>query len=182
MEKLILFGILSFAAILISWRNLVNIKSHGFYRLFSWIGIIWLFSSNYTFWFHDPFSTSQVVSWILLLVSAYMIIIGAIMLVKIGKPSNKRDDNTLFKFEKTTGLIDTGLYKYIRHPIYSSLIYLAWGIFFKNTSFELLAIASLSTVFLYFTAKLDEKECILFFKDEYKSYMKRSKMFIPYIF
>ena len=37
-------------------------------------------------------------------------------------------------------------------------------------------------VMLYITAIFDEKECIVYFGDKYKEYMKRSKMFIPYIF
>ncbi len=36
MEKLILFGILSIPVIFISWHTLFNVKSHGFYRFFSW--------------------------------------------------------------------------------------------------------------------------------------------------
>jgi len=182
MGKLIIFGILSLLSIIFSWRTLFILKSHGFYRFFSWECIIWLFASNYTFWFNDPFSVKQIFSWIFLLLSAYLVIIGAILLIKKGKPLNIRDDKTLFQFEKTTSLIDTGIYKYIRHPIYSSLIYLTWGIYLKNTTFELLIVAVLSSIFLYITAKLDEKECILYFKDEYKSYINRSKMFIPFLF
>jgi protein-S-isoprenylcysteine O-methyltransferase Ste14 len=182
MEKLIIFGFLSVVAVIFSWRNLLNIKSHGFYRLFSWLWIIWLFSSNYKFWFDDPFSAKQIFSWIFLLVSVYLVIAGVILMLKIGKPSKTRDDKTLFQFEKTSELVDTGLYKYIRHPIYSSLIYLTWGIFLKNTSYENLIFALFSTIFLYITAINDEKECINYFGDKYKDYMNRSKMFIPFLF
>jgi len=182
MTKLELFGILSAVVLIVSWRNLRNIRSHGFYRLFSWIGIIWLFLSNYSYWFLNPFSLRQILSWILLIISAYLVIVGAIMLIKIGKPSKIRGDDTLFSFEKTTGLITTGLYKYIRHPIYSSLIYLSWGIFLKNPGTELFIVSLLSSIFLYLTAKLDERECLLYFKEDYANYMKVSKMFIPYIF
>jgi hypothetical protein len=97
MEKLIIFGFLSVVAVIFSWRNLLNIKSHGFYRLFSWICIIWLFSSNYKFWFDDPFSAKQIFSWIFLLVSVYLVIAGVILMLKIGKPSKTRDDKTHLK-------------------------------------------------------------------------------------
>jgi len=66
--------------------------------------------------------------------------------------------------------------------LYSSLIFLTWGIFFKNLTLELFIITLLSMVMLYITAIFDEKECIVYFGDKYKEYMKRSKMFIPYIF
>ncbi|MBK7096881.1 MAG: isoprenylcysteine carboxylmethyltransferase family protein [Saprospiraceae bacterium] len=100
---------------------------------------------------------------------------------KMGKPKSDRNEKSLYKFEKTTELIEQGIFKYIRHPLYSSLIFLTWGILLKSTSFELLAVSIISTLFLYLTAIFDEKECIHFFGDKYIEYMKRSKMFIPYL-
>lgn len=50
----------------------------------------------------------------------------------------------------------------------------------KNHTLELLFIRLLSTTFLYLTAKFNEKECVIFFRDH--EYMKRTKRFIPYIF
>jgi protein-S-isoprenylcysteine O-methyltransferase Ste14 len=39
-----------------------------------------------------------------------------------------------------------------------------------------------ATVFLIATAKADEAECIRFFGAEYQAYMKRTKMFVPFVF
>jgi protein-S-isoprenylcysteine O-methyltransferase Ste14 len=100
---------------------------------------------------------------------------------RVGKPQKSREGNTLFQFEKTTELIETGIYKYIRHPLYSSLIFLTWGIFFKNTTLELFIVSLISNVFLYLTAITEEKENITYFGEKYKDYMKRSKMFVPFI-
>lgn len=181
MESLIVFGILSVPIILVSRRTLFNPKSHGFYRFFSWECIIWLFASNFRFWFDEPFSVKQIFSWILLIYSIYPVVAGSIQLKKAGKPNKIRDEKTLYPFEKTSELVDTGIFKYIRHPLYSSLIFLTWGIFLKNTTGLLFLVALLSTVFLYVTAFLDEKECIQFFGDNYRKYMNRSKRFIPFI-
>jgi protein-S-isoprenylcysteine O-methyltransferase Ste14 len=167
--------------ILISWRTIFDYKSHGFYRFFSWESIIWLIATNYKYWFKDPFSINQLFSWIFLIVSGYLIIIGVIIMKKMGKPKSDRNEKSLYQFEKTTELIEQGIFKYIRHPLYASLIFLTWGIFFKSTSLELLVVSIISTLFLYLTAIFDEKECINFFGDKYIEYMKRSKMFIPYI-
>jgi protein-S-isoprenylcysteine O-methyltransferase Ste14 len=182
MNKLLLFGLLSIPVIGFSWRTLFSLKSHGFYRFFSWECIIWLLVSNYSWWFVDPFSLKQVFSWIFLIYGTYLVIAGVIMLRKMGKSENSRNDESLYQFERTTELVDTGIYKYIRHPLYSSLVFLTWGIFLKNTTIVLLIVAMLSTIFLYFTARFDEKECIGYFGDKYSVYMKRSKMFIPFIF
>jgi hypothetical protein len=52
-----------------------------------------------------------------------------------GRPDASRHDGApLLYFEKTTQLVTTGVFKYIRHPLYSSLLLLAWGVFFKHPS------------------------------------------------
>ena len=181
MDKVIIFLTLSVPIIIISWRTMFNIKNHGFYRFFSWECIIWLLATNYKYWFDNPFSINQIFSWILLIISGYLVVIGVILIKKIGTPKRDRNEKTLYQIEQTTDLIDTGIYKYIRHPLYSSLLFLTWGILLKNITFELLLIAVLSTVFLYLTAIFEEKECIIFFGDKYTEYMKKSKRFIPYI-
>ncbi|HEY5533893.1 MAG TPA: methyltransferase [Ignavibacteria bacterium] len=181
MEKLIVFGILSLPLIIISWRTLFNIKSHGFYRFFSEECIIWLLINNCKFWFDNPFSVKQIFSWVFLIFSVYLVITGVILMKKTGKQVKNRYEKTLYQFEKTSELIDKGIFKYIRHPLYSSLLFLTWGIFLKNTTDLLLFITVLSTAFLYLTAIFDEKECIKFFGEKYSEYMKRSKMFIPFI-
>ena len=182
MERLILFGILSLPVILISWQTLFKIESHGFYRFFSWECIIGLFVNNFRYWFVHPLSNEQLLSWLFLFISIYLVVAGVILLKKVGKPAPNRNEKTLYQFEKTTVLIERGLYKYIRHPLYSSLLFLTWGIFLKNTTAWLFCIAMMSTIFLYLTAIFDEKECIKFFGSSYREYMKRTKLFIPFIF
>lgn len=109
-------------------------------------------------------------------------IVGALTLKKKGNQSKSRNEEELYAFEKTSKLVDTGIYKYIRHPLYSSLIFLTWGIYLKNITISLTIISILSTILLFITARFDEKECIYYFGDEYKEYMKKSKMFVPLIF
>jgi protein-S-isoprenylcysteine O-methyltransferase Ste14 len=177
----IVFGVLSLPLIIISWRTLFDVKSHGFYRFFSWECILWLFLANYKFWFDNPFGITQIISWILLFYSIYLVVAGSVLLKKAGKQVKDRNEKTLYQFEKTSELIDHGIFKYIRHPLYSSLLFLTWGIFFKNITGSGLLVAMLSTVFLFLTAIFDEKECIKFFGDRYIEYMKRSKRFIPFV-
>jgi protein-S-isoprenylcysteine O-methyltransferase Ste14 len=181
MEKYLVFGFLSVPIIILSWRTLFDIRSHGFYRFFSWECIAWLLTSNYKFWFENAFSVRQIFSWIFLFLGAYLVIAGVIMLKKAGKPKKTREEELLFEFEKTSQLVDTGIFKYIRHPLYSSLIFLTWGIFLKNLTTQLIIVSVLSTVFLYFTAIFDEKECIKYFGEKYREYMKQTKRFIPFL-
>ena len=182
MAGLILFGILSIPLIWLSRGTLLNPQSHGFCRFFSWECILWLLVSNIPHWFDDPLSAPQLFSWILLFISLYLVIAGVILLKQRGKPGQKRDDKALYPFERTARLVETGIYKYIRHPLYASLIFLTWGIFLKQMTLTLLLISLLSTLFLVLTARADEKECIEYFGNSYKEYMKRTTRFIPFIF
>jgi len=182
MEKLIIFGILSIPILILSRKSLFNFRSHGFYRFFSWEGILWLLASNYRFWFENAFGIRQIFSWIFLFLGAYLVIAGVIWLKRAGKPVKTRDEESLFEFEKTSELVDTGIFKYIRHPLYSTLIFLTWGIFLKNVTLTPFIVALASTVFIYLTAIYDEKECIAYFGDKYCLYMKRTKLFLPGIF
>ena len=84
--------------------------------------------------------------------------------------------------EKTTRLITEGTYKFIRHPLYSSLLLLAWGTFFKTPSWRDLDLALADSAFLYITAKIEEQENLSYFGPPYEEYMGKTKMFIPFIF
>ena len=182
MKSLLSFLILSIPVVYFSRKNILHPRKHGFYRFLGWEGMIWLLVSNYRYWFAQPLSTLQLFSWILLLLSVYLVISGALTLLRKGKPSSQRHDRHLFSFEKTTELVDTGIFRYIRHPLYASLICLSWGILLKNVTPLLLVITLFCTLMFYITSRYDEKECIAYFGEKYRDYMKRSHMFIPFVF
>jgi protein-S-isoprenylcysteine O-methyltransferase Ste14 len=183
MTDFLIFFILSIPIVIVSRRTLFDIKSHGFYRFYSWEFTLWLLVSNYKYWFKDWLGPKQIVSWIFLVSALYSLIAGMVMLKRAGKPHHeKRENEVLFQFEKTTELVETGIFKYIRHPLYGSLIALTWGIFLKHTTSGLFLLSLMSTVFLYLTATIDEKECIAYFGSKYELYMRKTKMFIPFLF
>jgi len=182
MERLIAFGILSLPITILSRRTLFNVKCHGFYRFFSWECILCLLVSNISYWFDHPFKIPQLISWTFLFFSVYLVTTGVIQLKKGSKSDERSGEKTLYQFEKTSELIEKGIYKQIRHPLYSSLLFLTWGIFLKQTTAFLLFVSMIATIFLFLTAIFDEKECTLYFGDQYKEYMKRTKRFIPFVF
>ncbi len=183
MMQFILFVLCSIPIVMISWKPLHDQRSHGFYRFFAWEGILALFVLNMLVWFREPFSWNQIISWILLIASLIPLAFGVYSLRTRGKPTQRRaDDRSLLAFEKTSTLVTSGIYRYIRHPLYSSLLLLTWGIYFKAPSWIGFIVAAISTVFLVATAKADEAECINFFGSQYQEYMKHSKRFLPYVF
>lgn len=156
--------------------------SHGFYRFFALESLVVLLLLNLRNWFAEPFSFHQIISWFLLLVSLFLVIRGVFLLIRIGKPERERKDAALMGFEKTTALVTEGIYEYIRHPLYSSLLFLGWGIFFKAPSWLAGGLVTAATIFLVLTARAEEAENIRYFGPAYESYMKRTKMFVPFLF
>ena len=140
-----------------------------------------MFVLNANYWIIEPFSIRQIISWVLLMISLVLIVEGVNMLRKKGNLDRERDDLALVGIEKTTELVTTGVYKYIRHPFYSSLLLLAWGIFFKRITWMEIILAIITTILLTITAKKEEIENIEYFGEKYQEYMKETKMFIPYI-
>lgn len=183
MIQWIVFGVVSTLIAAISWKSLRNPRSHGFYRFFAWEAILALFVLNVNRWFYKPFAWNQIIAWLLLLLCLIPLAFGIHSLRTRGKPAKQRDgDSSLLGFEKTTTLVTSGIYHYIRHPLYSSLLLLTWGIFFKAPSLPGITLSVIASLFLIATARADETECINFFGPPYQEYMLKTKRFIPYLF
>ena len=180
--KVIVFIVASLGLVLVSPSSLRAFRSHGFYRFLAWEAILALLLLNLVYWFHEPFSIHQIVSWLLLISSLLLAIHGFILLRMVGKPDSKRHDPSLVGIEKTTELVTVGAYRYIRHPLYSSLLFGTWGVFFKHPSWLGVSLAVVTVLFLTMTAKTEEAENIRFFGAAYQSYMNQTKMFIPFLY
>jgi protein-S-isoprenylcysteine O-methyltransferase Ste14 len=163
-----------FFAWLTWWASLKDKRFHGIYRFFSFESILALVLVNARFWFIDPFRPLQMISWICLAVSILSGTQGFYLLNKFGRSKGK--------FEETTSLVAQKAYRYIRHPMYASLILLGLGAFLKNISLGTIVLVFVNIFALYLTAKADEKEMLTRFGGEYAVYMKKTRMFIPFIF
>ena len=182
MTQITIFAGGSLVLALISRKSLLAPRSHGFFRFFAWEAILALFLLNAPAWFRDPLSPGQILSWILLTASLVPLFAGIRSLNTNGGARRAREgDSSLLPFETTTALVTTGIYGTIRHPLYASLLLLAWGIFFKSASWAGGVLAAAATLLLFATARADEAECLRFFGEEYRTYMQRTHMFIPFI-
>jgi protein-S-isoprenylcysteine O-methyltransferase Ste14 len=180
--KFFLFGIISGCLWYLSRASLRVVRSHGFYRFFAWEMILALILVNSSMWFSNPLSCFQIMSWIFLILSLLLLWNGLYMIRSMGKPNEQRQDSTLHTFEKTSVLVTSGIYRYIRHPLYSSLLFLAWGVFLKDVTWLSVCLVAGATICLVLTGKTEEAECIQYFGPFYKEYMSRTKMFIPFLF
>jgi protein-S-isoprenylcysteine O-methyltransferase Ste14 len=160
--------------IVFSWFFSVKHKRfHGIPRFFAFESIYLLVLINLKIWFHDPLSLNQIISWILLILSAYAGIAGYLLLKGKGKPSGN--------FENTTILVKAGIYSLIRHPLYLSLFLLGTGAMMKDLNIPTLTLGAVNLVAVYFTALIEEKEMEERFGPAYRQYMKETKMFIPFL-
>lgn len=168
--------------VLISKRSLRSYKYHGFYRFFVFEFTLSLIILNIPHWLENPFTFQQIVSWILLFISLLLVIQSFYLLSKYGG-SKKRDMHpSNFEIENTVNLVKKGVYKYIRHPMYGSLLFLAFGALFKHITFFTVLLAVGTLLFLIITAKFEEKENLEFFGIAYEEYKKETKMFVPFLF
>ena len=160
--------------VLFSWFLSVRYKRyHGIARFFAFESVFILVLLNIKVWFINPFSLLQIISWILLILSAYALITGYLLLKRKGKP----DSN----FENTSILVKSGIYGYIRHPLYLSIFLFGSGVMFKDPGTVQVALSVLNLLAIYFTARIEEKEMIAKFGDDYRDYMNETNMFIPYV-
>lgn len=84
--------------------------------------------------------------------------------------------------EKGTGqVVKTGVYRYIRHPQYTGFILLTIGMMLEWATLFMILIWPIVIYTYYRLAKREEKDMVEEFGDEYVSYMKQTKMFIPFI-
>jgi protein-S-isoprenylcysteine O-methyltransferase Ste14 len=175
MIRLIIFAVISAGFIVWSWPFLRDLRSHGFFRFFAFESILALILLNVGQWFQNPFSAHQIVSWVLLGVSLFMAVHGFYLLSKIGKAKH-------YNVEDTTALVKVGAYRYIRHPLYSSIFCMGWGVFFKDPSVLGIILVVATSAFITATAKVEEMENLRKFGADYAEYMKGTKMFIPFFF
>ncbi len=160
--------------IVFSWFFSIREKRyHGIARFFGFESIFILCMLNIDIWFRDAFSWHQVISWILLFICIYPAIAGFLLL--------KRQGMSQKSFENTTVLVNTGIYRYIRHPLYCSLILLGTGVMFKDPGPFQIVCGIINLIAMTITALIEEKEMLARFGPEYTDYMKKTKMFIPFI-
>jgi protein-S-isoprenylcysteine O-methyltransferase Ste14 len=82
----------------------------------------------------------------------------------------------------TGALVTTGIYRFIRHPQYTGLLLLSLSMILNWATLPMLVLFPVM-VFMYLRlAKREERDMVEEFGDEYRSYMKRTKNFIPFIY
>jgi protein-S-isoprenylcysteine O-methyltransferase Ste14 len=181
MFRFVAFIIVSAVIYHFSRASLRSYRFHGFYRFFAWEGFLALMLLNLNIRAYQPSSVHHNIAIVCLFLSGFLGLHGFQVLRREGRLDDQRDDPTLLRVEKTTVLVTSGAYQYIRHPLYCSFLLLTWGSFLFVPSWQAGFLAVVVTLNIIVAARVEEKENLLYFSAVYCDYMKRTKMFIPFV-
>ncbi len=78
-------------------------------------------------------------------------------------------------------LVTTGIYRYIRHPQYTGLLLLSFGMIADWATLPTLLLFPVMVAMYVRLAKREERDMLTEFGDEYRRYMQRTKRFVPFV-
>ena len=165
-------SVLAFGASLHAWRTH---QTYGWARFLAFEALALLIAWNAPRWFRSSLSVFQVISWIILAGSTALAANGVFVLRSAGKAQARI-------MEDTQVVVRNGAYRYIRHPLYASLTFFGWGVFFKGRDVMSTVLAVLATVLWIVTARLEEQFNIERFGAVYSDYMTGTKRFVPFLY
>lgn len=79
----------------------------------------------------------------------------------------------------TPVLQQSGLHKYIRHPLYAGTLLFVWGLFIQFPLVSNLIAAAAISIYVLIGIQLEEKKLVLEYGDEYLEYSGRVPKMIP---
>ncbi len=144
---------------------------HKFLRLSTLLillGCIWFNNSNWLILFNNVYTLYIGIS-----VSTLAMVIFLAAGINLGKNYSPCYDSHL-----PDDIIQDGLYKFIRHPIYTSNLLLMLGVFISCGSALILINFNILFAYYLLSAYLEERQLIKHFP-EYKNYKNSTGMFIP---
>lgn len=86
------------------------------------------------------------------------------------------------KKEMKPELVFTGMYQYVRHPLYFATIVLILGLFLLVPTQKMLLVLLISYGYILIGYRLEERKLVEVFGDKYLDYQKRVKAIIPRLY
>ena len=113
--RLLLFLSLSAAAVAASLHSFRTRQAYGLFRFLGFEALTPLIVWNAARWFREPLAPRQLVCWVGLLLSTLLAAHGIQVLRAVGRAQRR-------VMEDTQSVVEVGAYRYIRHPLYASLV------------------------------------------------------------
>lgn len=142
--------------------------------LISIIGIVTITSFILSFYHLIPIYTIKELNMVLLILGLIFVVSGALCWLLAVFKSNF-DENV-----RQNCLMTTGIYAYIRHPIYAAFLYISTGIILIGQNVFLFFLPVIFWAFLTVAMKrTEEKWLVDLYGDDYIEYSKKVNRFIP---
>ncbi len=121
-----------------------------------------------------PVYSIKEINFILNVLGAFLIILGAIFWISAVRKSDI-DDNI-----RQNNLVTTGIYGYVRHPIYAAFLYAVTGLILISNNLLLFVLPVVYWIILTIAMiKTEEKWLFDLYGKDYEDYSKRVNRFIP---
>ncbi|MEX0810998.1 MAG: isoprenylcysteine carboxylmethyltransferase family protein [Chitinophagales bacterium] len=167
------------------------LKSHyRFYRLaFNFISIL-LFAGILWFQFSIPEQYFLSVNLFTQLAGGIIFLAGTVLLLIAFSSFNKLEFAGIEQLNSTDRgqantselITDSGMYAYVRHPLYFAVILMFLGALLFRPTIAMLIFTGITFIYLPIGVRLEEQKLIEEFGKSYIEYRRKVKMLIPFVF
>lgn len=119
-------------------------------------------------------------TWLVLLGICFLLI-GLVLLYLAFKAFDGAEFLGL-KQEKKPELVFSGMYQYVRHPLYFATTVLIMGLFLLVPTQKMLLVLLISYGYILIGYRLEERKLVEVFGEKYLDYQKRVKAIIPRLY
>jgi protein-S-isoprenylcysteine O-methyltransferase Ste14 len=118
--------------------------------------------------------TLRIVGSVLIGFGALVVLLG----IMEHQARNRRLPSVTPEPNQNAELVDTGIYRHIRHPLYSGVILAAFGVALAHGHIVPIVVAAVIAVFFTFKSRFEESLLRQAYPD-YAAYMRRTGRFLP---
>lgn len=163
-------------------KSKINWSPQAYRLLFNFIAIITLLPGIIPFRMLTQVSseTLNYPAWLFYLGVAYASV-GTVIILLALKNYDLLEFSGLGKAKPNEDLRVNGLNKFVRHPLYSGIFLLVWGMYLATMEANFSIIAAVTSIYIYFGTKLEERKLVDQFGEKYLKYRKEVPMFVPKI-
>jgi len=118
------------------------------------------------------------------IISIVLIILGLVVLVIASTAFNIKEFLGIetYEIKMESKLVTKGIYKFMRHPLYTGTILLLSGYFLYVPTLSVLIFLILTFVYIEIGSRLEEKKLLIEFGNDYTEYCKNVKRYFPFIY
>lgn len=117
----------------------------------------------------------------LIQIAGSVIAVAGLVVAIMGR--KKLADNWSSNIEIKEGheLVTSGIYGYVRHPIYTGMLFMGLGTWLVSGRFSAFFFFAILTAFMLFKVREEEELMTTYFPNEYPEYKKRVSCIIPHL-